>query len=130
MPPRATRLQPRRKSLLAGDVDDIFAEIESGFRQKLDVGVAGQNQRPFEFQHQGTRRNERDDVIALLDPGTHRLSDDLGRFRDLRDIALLQHRHAAAMRMQNLRFDPVLRQHGARREPNVRARCSSGKQVA
>ena len=130
MPPARDRRQPWRQALLAGDGDHIFAEVEGGFRQKLDVGVAGQNQRPFEFQHQGARRDERDDVIALLDPRTHRLRDGLGRFRDLRDIALLQQGHAAAMRMQNLRFDSVFRQHGARRKPDVRARCNSAKQVA
>ena len=45
------RLHSRGKTFVAGDIDDIFAKIEGGFRQLLDVGIAGQDQRPFEFQH-------------------------------------------------------------------------------
>ena len=89
MPTVGERLHSRGETFVAGNVDDIFAQIESGFRQLLDIGIAGQDQRPFEFQHQGTGRNQSDDAIAFVDPGTHRLRHDLGSFRDLRDIALL-----------------------------------------
>jgi hypothetical protein len=41
-------------------------------------------------------------------------------FRDERDIALLQHRHGAAMRIDDLSLDAIFRQNRARCVPGLR----------
>ena len=66
-------LQAGAQALLLGDIDDIFVDVEGRLRQPVDVGILGQDQRPFEFQHQPAGRRERDDVVALVDQLQQRL---------------------------------------------------------
>ena len=69
------RLQARRQPFLAGDVDDVFADVEGRLRQFRDRRIVGHDQRPFELQHQRAGRHQRDDVVALVDPGAERGRD-------------------------------------------------------
>ena len=106
---------PSAEPLLAGDVDDIFRQIEGRFRETLDALVLRQDERPFEFQHQRAGGHRRDNVVALIDvrrEGRRDLARGLG---DFADQPLLQLRHAAAMRMHDFRLDAIFRQHGERR---------------
>ena len=58
--PPSSGFRPGARPSLLGDVDDIFADVEGGAARALDVRVLGQDQRPFEFQHQRAGRHQRD----------------------------------------------------------------------
>ena len=112
-------LQPGCQALALGDVDDIFADVEGRLGELLDLVIAGQDQRPFELQHQGAGGHQGHDVIALLDPGQQGLGYRARALRHLGEIALLELRHAAAAGIDHLGLDAVQRQHGARRHADA-----------
>ena len=118
--PAFDRPQAVRQALSLGDVDDVFAHVVSRCGEQLHVLVAGQNQRPFELQHQRARGHQCHHVVALGDPRPELGGDGLGIRRHLVDGALLEERHAAAARIDDLGLDPVLGQHRARRHRHVR----------
>ena len=108
------RPQPLGQTLVAGDVDDVFGDVRGGPRQPGHGLVVGQDERPFELQHQRAGRHRRHDVVAAVDPGGQRRGRlaRLGRHRI--DVALLELRHAAAGGVGDLGLDPVAREHPAR----------------
>ena len=63
---------------------------------RFDVLVAGQEQRPFELQHQRAGRHQRDDVVALVDQRHQSPGHALRIAGHAREVALLELRHAAA----------------------------------
>jgi hypothetical protein len=107
------RRQTGCKALLAGDVDDVFADIKGRFGQFLDCWIAWDNQRPLEFEHQRAGGYERDDVVTFVDPGPERGGNLGRRRRDRAQIALFQLRHAATARVKHLSLHPIAREHGA-----------------
>ncbi len=108
------------KSLLAGDVDDIFGKVEGRLGQPLDAFVLGQDERPFEFQHQRAGRHRRYNVIALVDVRHETRGDLFRRLGHFIDHALFELRHAAAGGMHDFRLDAVPGEHGERRHADRR----------
>ena len=72
--------------VLPGDVDDVLGEIEGRPGKPLDGGIPGQDQRPFELQHQRAGRRQRHDVVALVDPRQQRVGNHAGRGGDRVEI--------------------------------------------
>ena len=62
-------------------------EVECRLGQALDALVVRQDQRPFEFQHQRAGRHQRDNVVALVDPGRESRGDLARRLRDISDAS-------------------------------------------
>ena len=116
----AERPQPRRQPLLAGDIDDILADVEGRPRQLLDGLVVGHDQRPLEFEHQRAGRHQRDDVVALVDPRAEHRRDMSRAGRHLGEIAGLELRHLAALRVDHLGRDAVAGEHRAGRLADIR----------
>jgi hypothetical protein len=109
--PALERCHTGGEPLLAGDVDEILTDVEGRGGELSDRGIVGQDQRPLEFEHQGTGRDERNDVVAAVNPSRQRRRDFACCGRDCGDIALFELRHGATTRIGHLGDDPVVRQH-------------------
>ena len=46
------RREAGRQTMALGGIDDIFVDVETCRGDAFDIFIAGQDQRPFEFQHQ------------------------------------------------------------------------------
>ncbi len=90
------RPHPIGQAFFTRQFDDIFGDIIGLLCESLDRRIVWRRERPFVFQHQGARRHEGDDVIALIEPGPKLGGHLLGVLDDLIDRALLPKRHAAA----------------------------------
>lgn len=108
------RLQARCEALLLGDVDDVFVDVEGRVGEFFHILAVGQDERPFKFEHQPAGGGQRDDVVALVDPGAHVARNFLGLGGNFFDVALFEEGHAAAAGIGDGGFDAVMRQHQTR----------------
>ena len=99
----------RHQAVALGKIDDIFRQVERRLRKPFDVRIARQQQRPFELEHQRTARGQRHYVIALLDQRAEKCGHSLRTVRDGAEIAILELRHAATLRMFHPAIDAIVR---------------------
>ncbi len=92
------RLKARRQPLALRAMSTTYSAASNIARLKrLDVVIVRHEQRPLELQHQRAGRDQRDDVVALVDPRPQcRRRRVLAPLRDPGEIAVLELRHAAA----------------------------------
>ena len=109
----AERFQARRQPLVAGDGDNVFADVAAVRREPLHRRIVRQDQRPFELEHERAARDQGDDVVAPVDPFAERGRGVPRAVSDPLDIALLELRHAAAAGVDDGGLDTVSCQHRA-----------------
>ena len=111
---------------------NIFGGVRGRARQLFDAIMTGQDQRPFEFQHQRARRGQRHNVIAVVDPPAQLRRNFFRASGDGGDVTQFQLRHAAAARVGGSDRDPGLRQNapGGERRPQGCCDCRNTWQIA